>query len=58
MACEMFVLARALTMSRLRIEKRDTSDDELRARIFELTYGDDLDAATTARVMTRLTRRM
>jgi hypothetical protein len=54
MVCEMFTTARALMVADIRRGDPAVSDAELRVRIFERTYGDDLDAATRARVVTRL----
>jgi hypothetical protein len=54
MACEMFTLARALMVARIREETPDISDTELRVRVFERTYGDDLAADARARVIARL----
>jgi hypothetical protein len=56
MVCEMFSLARALMVADIRRRDPEVSDVELRVRIFERAYGDDLDAATRARVVARLRR--
>lgn len=54
MACEMFTLARALMMGNIRADAPGISDAELRVRIFEQTYGGDLDAETRERICARL----
>ncbi len=56
MACEMFSLARALMVADIRATLPAMTEAELRVRIFERTYGDDLDAETRARVVARLRR--
>ena len=56
MACEMFTTARALTMANIRTQAPDLTATERRVKVFERTYGDDLDAADRARVMARLRR--
>ena len=54
MACEMFDLARALMTSRIRELEPEISDNELKVRILERLYGDDLDAETLERVSARI----
>ncbi len=54
MACEMFTLARALMEANLRAEVPGITAAELRVRIFERTYGHELDAEARARVVARL----
>ena len=54
MTCEMFTLARALMVANIRAEAPDISCAELREKIFERTYGDDLDADHRARIIARL----
>ena len=54
MACEMFTTARALMVADIRRRDPAVTDAELRVRIFERTYGDDLDGAMRARVVARL----
>ena len=54
MACEMFSLARALIVSNICAESPDITATQLRVRIFERTYGDDLDADQRSRVIARL----
>jgi hypothetical protein len=54
MACEMFATARALMVAEIRQREPDLSDAELRVRIFERTYGGDLDPSIRARIIARL----
>jgi hypothetical protein len=56
MACEMFSMARAVMVADIRRRDPAISDAELRVRIFERMYGDDLDAATRARIAASLRR--
>lgn len=56
MACEMFRTARALMVADIRRREPDISEEELRVRVFERTYADDLDAMTRDRVVARLRR--
>ena len=52
--CEMFTLARALMIANIRAEAPDITPTELRVKIFERTYGHDLDAEDRARIIARL----
>ena len=54
MACEMFTLARALMVANIRAEAPDITATELRVKVFERTYGDDLDLEERARIIARL----
>ena len=54
MACEMFTLPRVLIAANIRAEASEVSATELRVKIFERTYGHDLDAEDRARVSARL----
>ena len=54
MACEMFTLARALMVANLRDEAPDITATELRVKIFERTYGDDMNPDDRARIVARL----
>jgi hypothetical protein len=54
MVSEMFDLARALVIAGIKAEWPDITPSELRVKIFERTYGDDLDADTRARTIGRL----
>ena len=54
MACEMFTLARALMVANIRAGVPDITARELRVKIFERTYGDDLDLEERARIIARL----
>lgn len=54
MASEMFTMARALMAADIRRRDPAVSEVDLRIRIFERTYGDDLDPATRERVVARL----
>ena len=54
MACEMFDMARALVVANICAEAPAIAAAELRVRIFERTYGEDLDAETRARVIARI----
>jgi hypothetical protein len=54
MMSEMFALARTLMVANIRTENPGISDMELRVKIFERTYGGDVDAATSARIIARL----
>jgi len=56
MVCEMFDFARTLVVTDIKARCPDISDTELRVKIFERTYGDDVDAETRARVIARLRR--
>ena len=56
MACEMFALARALVVANIRADTPDISAADLRVKIFERTYGDDLLPDDRARVIARLRR--
>jgi CMP-2-keto-3-deoxyoctulosonic acid synthetase len=56
MACEMFTLARALVVANIRADTPDISAADLRVKIFERTYGDDLVPDDRARVIARLRR--
>lgn len=56
MACEMFTMARAVMVADIRRRDPGISDAELRVRIFERLYGDDLDEATRARIAAGLRR--
>ena len=56
MACEMFALARALVVANIRADTPDISAADLRVKIFERTYGDDLVPDDRARVIARLRR--
>lgn len=54
MMCEMFSLARALIVADLRRREPEISEQELRIRIFERTYGEDLTDAQRCRIIERL----
>ena len=54
MACEMFTLARALMVANIRAQAPDITATELRVKIFERSYGDDLDLEERARIIARL----
>ena len=54
MACEMFALARALMVANIRAESPDLTATELRVKIFDRTYGQDLDVAVRDRIIARL----
>jgi hypothetical protein len=54
MACDMFDLARALMVANLRSTNPGITDPELRAKIFERTYGADFDDDDRARIVARL----
>ncbi|MCC7035166.1 MAG: hypothetical protein IT179_20290 [Acidobacteria bacterium] len=54
MACEMFTMARALMVADIRRRDPAISDAELRVRVFERLYGDDLDEGTRARIVANL----
>ena len=54
MACEMFTLARALMVANIRAEAPDITATDLRVKVFERTYGDDLDLEERARIIARL----
>jgi hypothetical protein len=54
MVCEMFDFARMLVVADVKARCPDISDTELRVKIFERTYGDDVDPETRARVIARL----
>jgi hypothetical protein len=56
MACEMFTMARAVMVADIRRRDPAISDAELRVRIFERMYGDDLDEMTRARLVGGLRR--
>ena len=53
-ACEMFDLARALVVSSVAAKEPALSPADLRARIFERTYGNDFSPEDRARIITRL----
>ena len=53
-ACEMFDLARALVVSSVATEEPALSPADLRARIFERTYGNDFNPEDRARIIARL----
>ena len=54
MACEMFTLGRALMVANIRAEAPDITATELRVKIFERTYGDDMNPDDRARIVARL----
>lgn len=54
MVCEMFDLARALMVGNIKAENPDITAGELRAKIFERTYGEDFSADDRARIVARL----
>jgi hypothetical protein len=54
MVSEMFDLARALVVARIKAESPDVTPQELRIKIFERMYGDDFDADARARIIARL----
>ena len=54
MACEMFDLARALTIANIRAESPDLIAAELRVKIFQRTYENDFPAADRDRIIARL----
>jgi len=56
MVCEMFDFARALVVARIKADCPGISDTELRVKIFERMYGDEVDPETRARVIARLRR--
>jgi hypothetical protein len=56
MACEMFTTARAVMVADIRRRDPAISETELRVRIFERRYGDDLDEPTRARIIAGLRR--
>ena len=56
MACEMFAMGRALVVANIRADTPDISAADLRVKIFERTYGDDLVPDDRARVIARLRR--
>ena len=56
MVCEMFDFARSLIAGNILDTDPHISPTELRVKIFERTYGDDVDSVTRARVIARLRR--
>jgi hypothetical protein len=56
MACEMFDLARALMVSRIKADEAGLTEEDLRVRIFEDLYAGDFDEAARARISARLRR--
>ena len=54
MVCEMFDLARALIVGRIRAEEPEIAANDLRAKIFERTYADDFNSHDRARIAARL----
>jgi hypothetical protein len=54
MACEMFDLARELMAARVRELEPGLSELEVKIRVFQRMYAEDLDAETIARVSTRM----
>lgn len=54
MACEMFALGRALLVANIRAESPGISDVDLRVRILDRTYGDDLGPNDRERFVKRL----
>ena len=54
MTCDIFDLARALVVAKIRVEHPDISATELRVQIFERTYAGDFDAKAHARIVARL----
>ena len=54
MACEMFMLARTLIVADIRRTDPALDGADLRTRILERTYGEDLDETTIARIAARL----
>lgn len=53
MACEMFMLARTLMVADIRRTDPALDGADLRIRILERTYGNELDEATIARIAGR-----
>jgi hypothetical protein len=56
MACEMFDLARALMAARVRELEPNITAVELKIRVFQRMYGDDIDADMMARAVHRRRR--
>ena len=56
MVCEMFDFARALMVANITSESPAITATELRVKIFERMYGNDVDPDTRARVIARLRR--
>jgi hypothetical protein len=54
MAFEMFDLARLLMTADIRAQQPGITDDELRVRVFERTYGHDFDESDRRRVMSQI----
>jgi len=54
MVSEMFDFARAIVVASIKAEWPDITPAELRVRIFERTYGSDVDADSRARIIARL----
>ena len=54
MTCEMFTLARALMVANIHAEAPNITASELRVRIFERTYSQDLSADDCRRVIAHL----
>lgn len=54
MTCEMFDLARTLTVAGIRTNEPAISDHDLRARLFERLYGDDFSEEERARIVATL----
>ena len=56
MISEMFELARMLIVANIRANHPAITDAELRALIFDRTYGDDFDRVARDRIVARLCR--
>jgi hypothetical protein len=54
MACEMFDLARVLMAARIKELEPDITPVELKIRVFQRLYADDLDADTMASAVHRM----
>ena len=54
MVSDMFDLARALVVARIKAESPDVTSQELRVKIFERMYGGGFDADARARIIARL----
>ncbi|MGB7219664.1 MAG: hypothetical protein WBD07_12760 [Vicinamibacterales bacterium] len=54
MSCEMFALARALMVANITADCPDITAAELRAKVFERTYGEDFEADERTRIAARL----
>jgi hypothetical protein len=57
MACEMFDLARELMAARVRELEPTIGDLDVKIRVFQRLYADDLDAETIARIVARMRTR-